>query len=171
MTKMTVTGFDLGFSNSALRMPYALATLACGHVVAVTLRDRTGICCGCGVELTCKDHESFTRCACGTYMATHISRRDPHNEADRLTKVGDVVECATCDKNVEQVAWLRALPKGLVHHARFDPRFAPGSYHLYTYDATSPSCFFLVGSVPATPAFDAVLREVGISPISPTECA
>jgi hypothetical protein len=170
MAKTTVTGFDLGFSNSALRLPYALAKLACGHVTSVKIKPTLYACSACGRETTSCQYAS---CPCGStssgFRFLHVA--NPHIEADRLTKVGDVVECETCDKNVERIAWLRSLPKGAVHHARFDPRFAPGSYHLYRHDQTSPSGFFLMGSVPATPEFDAVLNEVRISPISPTESA
>jgi hypothetical protein len=104
-------------------------------------------------------------------MTGQIDSPKPHLEADRLTKVGNRVECMQCDNDAATIVWLRALPAGLVHHARYDPRFAPGSYRLYRHDVSSPSGFFLIGSCPATPQFDAILREVGISPISPTEAA
>lgn len=165
-----IVRIEEGFTNTG-RFPYALARLDCNHLVKIVLRDTTGTCCGCGATLSHKDGESFKRCACGTWAAKDISRLNPHNEADRLTKIGDAVECTQCARNIESIAWLRSLPKGAVHHARFDPHFSPGSYHLYRYDQTSPSCFFLMGSVPATPEFDVILREVGISPISPTERA
>jgi hypothetical protein len=100
-------------------------------------------------------------------MTGQIDSPKPHLEADRLTKVGNRVECMQCDNDAATIVWLRALPAGLVHHARF--RY--NGYHLYRHDETSPSGFFLIGSCPATPQFDAILREVGISPISPTEAA
>lgn len=166
----TVIDFELGFTASALRMPYALAKLDCGHLVSVEVKPTLYACAACGRESTSCQHAS---CPCGStktgFNFVHYS--NPHLEEDRLTKVGDRVDCDACKKDVERIAWLRQLPKGSVHHARFDLRFAPGSYHLYRYDQKSPSNFFLLGSVPATKQFDAVLSEVGISPISPTEQA
>jgi hypothetical protein len=84
-----------------------------------------------------------------------------------LTKVGDAVECGTCAAEAKQLAWLRELPRGSVHHAR--PRH--GSYHLYRHDVASPSGFFLMGTVPMTAAADEALRAASISPISPVEAA
>jgi hypothetical protein len=166
----TVARIEEGFSNTC-RFPYALAWFACGHCREAVLRDTVGECTNCGATLTHPHGGQFPACACGRRSVTYTSYPRPHNEADRLTKVGDTVDCAGCDRDVESIAWLRSLPKGAVHHARYDPRFSPGSYRLYRHDVASPSGFFLMGSVPATPQFDAVLREVGISPISPTEAA
>lgn len=165
----TVVHIEEGFSNSALRIPYALARLSCGHLTSVQLRDTRGVCCGCGAVLTHAQGASFERCACGKWMVKNIDSPNPHCADDRVTKIGDSVECETCARNVERIAWLRALPKGIVHHARFDPRFS--QYHLYRHDVTSPSGFFLIGSVPATAEFDAVLNEIRVSPLSPTERA
>lgn len=170
MAKTTITQIELGFSNSAIRLPYALARLACGHCAKVETKPTLYACAACGRETTSCQHAS---CPCGSKTTgfTFVHIANAHLPEDRITQVGDAVECADCDKNVERIAWLRALPKGSVHHARFDPRFSPGSYHLYKHDVASPSGFFLIGSVPATPEFDAVLAEVRISPISPTEGA
>lgn len=164
----TVTFIEEGLTSSG-RFPYALTMLSCGHKVSVRLRDTAGTCCGCGKTLAHPQGESFKPCVCGAWSAKDIDSPKPNNPADRLTKVGDVVECDACDKNVEKIAWLRSLPKYSVSHARFDPRFSPGSYHLYRRDTSSPSGFFLLGSVPATKEFDAVLREIAVSPLSPTE--
>ena len=165
-----ITSFVEGFTNTG-RFPYVHPLLDCGHGVDVKMRATTGTCGGCGTTLSHEDGKSFERCTCGAWHTKNIDSPRPHNEADRLTKIGDVHECVKCAQNVEKIAWLRSLPKGAVHHARFDPRFSPGSYHLYRHDVTSPSGFFLMGSVPATKEFDAVLNEVRISPISPTEPA
>jgi len=165
-----VARIDCGWTNTG-RFPYALAILDCGHAIRVVLRETTGRCDGCGAAVSHADGKTFERCACGTWVTTNISSPNPHVEADRLTKVGDSHECADCAQNVEKIAWLRSLQRGSVHHARFDPRFAPGSYHLYRHDVSSPSGFFLIGSVPATQEFDAVLNEIRVSPISPTEPA
>lgn len=167
----TVVGFDLRFtSGSALRIPYALATLSCGHSIAVATKPTRYACAACGRETDSCQHAS---CPCGSkttgFRFVHIT--NPHLPEDRITQIGDEHNCETCAANVKKIEWLRSLPKGSVHHARFDPRFAPGSYHLYRHDVASPSGFFLIGSVPATKEFDAVLNEIRVSPISPTERA
>lgn len=164
-----VISFDLGFTITG-RFPYALATLDCGHVIGIETKPTLYACGACGRETTSCQHAS---CPCGSttsgFKSVHVS--NPHLPEDRITQVGDVHECKDCKKDIERIEWLRSLPKGMVHHARFDPRFAPGSYHLYRHDISSPSGFFLIGSVPATKQFDEVLNQVGISPISPTERA
>lgn len=164
----TVLGFELGLTSGG-RFPYALARLTCGHLVKVETKPTLYACAACGRETTSCQHA----CPCGStktgFRILHVA--NPHLPEDRITQIGEVVECEQCEQDAEKVIWLRSLPKGSVHHARFDPRFAPGSYHLYRHDVASPSGFFLVGSVPATKRFDAILSEVGISPISPTERA
>lgn len=169
MATHPVVRFEFGFSNSALRLPYALAILACGHAQRVEVKPTVYACAACSRETTSCQHAS---CPCGStagFRIIHIT--NPHLENDRITQIGDEIECEQCERESEQMAWLRALPAGAVHHARFDPRFSPGSYHLYRNDPTSPSGFMLLGSVPATRVFDAALREAKISPLSPTECA
>ena len=166
----TVVRVEEGFTNTG-RFPYALAKLACGHAARVVLRDTRGVCGGCGATQTSPDGGAFVRCACGAFWTKQIDSPNPHRAADRLTTVGDEIECVECARTIEQIAWLRGLAPGLIHHARFDPRFSPGSYHLYRHDPASPSGFFLVGSVPATPEFDAVLNAIRVSPLSPMEHA
>lgn len=165
----TVKSFDLGFTSGG-RFPYALARLDCGHVANVEVNPTLYACAACGRETTNIQHGS---CPCGStrdgFRFVHLT--NPHNAADRVTQIGDVVACEQCPKDDETAAWLLALAAGSVHHARFDPRFAPGSYHLYRHDVSSPSGFFLMGSVPATPRFDDLLRAVRVSPLSPTEGA
>lgn len=164
MFASSVVSFDLGLTNTG-RFPYALAVLDCGHVASVTLRDTRGACCGCGAAMTHAQNASFARCACGTYMTGNIDSPNPHVAADRLTQVGDVVECASCHTEAKQIEWLRALDRSTVLHSRF----RHGGYHFYRQDSTSPSGKFLIGSVGASKAIEAVLNELRYAPLSPTE--
>jgi len=82
-------------------------------------------------------------------------------------KAGDVVECAECARHAERIEWLRNLAEP-VFRARYSERWG-GQYHLYRRDTTSPTGVMLIGTVPATPAIDEVLRQKRISPLSPTE--
>lgn len=167
MAIATVARIEHRFTNEG-RFPVALAKLDCGHFGSVELTPRRGECmtCGAGVDLA---PSGTTLCACGSVGFYVRSRPNPHIEADQLTKVGAEVECKTCDAEREQAEWVRGLDTATVSHARFDPRFEPGSYHFYRRDPESPSGVFLMGSVRATPAMEAILRERRISPLSPTE--
>ncbi len=122
MAKTTVIGFNLGFCNSALRLPYALATLACGHVTKVETKPTLYACGACGRETTSCQHGS---CLCGSTKKgfTFVHVANPYLPEDRITQIGDAVVCEQCDKDNERVEWLRTLPRGSVHNARFDPRF------------------------------------------------
>jgi hypothetical protein len=84
--------------------------------------------------------------------------------------IGSELACERCADIQKQVAWLESIDPKSVHHARFRPRFG-GTYTFYKYDPSSPSCFYSIGGTFATPEIDAVLRRIGISPISPTEQA
>ena len=168
MAKTTVTGFDIGFSNSALPLPYALARLTCGHVARVETKPTLYACTACGRETTSCQHAS---CSCGSTKAgfrfVHIA--NPHLPEDRLTQIGDVIECESCAAEAKQLEWLRDLPRETVQHARYKRMFGHGVYHFYRRDKTSPTGVFLIGSVAATPAVEALLAEKRISPLSPTE--
>lgn len=161
----TVESFDLGLTYTG-RFPYALAKLSCGHVAAVTMRPNRGACMKCGLEVDVPI--GGATCACGSRGFTILKPYpNPHNEADRVEKVGDQVHCDTCDREDAQVEWLRSLDRSTVHHGRL----RHGSYYFYRYDAASPSCFFLIGGVMVSPRIEAVLRELKLSPLSPTEQA
>lgn len=163
----TVTAFQLGFTNSAIAAPYALAKLDCGHVSSVQLVLRRGKCCNCGHEMDLQE-TGTTYCVCGRSSFTILGGwRNPHVESNRVTKIGDVVECDACAREEKQLAWLKSLSSAEIHHARF--RY--GSYHFYRQDFSSPSGFFLIGSVNPTPAVEALLAASRISPLSPTEPA
>lgn len=164
----TVTAFDLGFTSSALRMPYALAVLSCGHKQSVVMRPNLYACGACGRETTNTQHAS---CQCGSKTTgfRHVRLMNPHTPEDRVTRVGDVVECTTCDQEAQQLEWLRALPSADVQHAWYKVWCGVGQYHFYRRDTSSPTGVFLIGSVTATKAVDALLAEKRISPLSPTE--
>jgi hypothetical protein len=99
-------------------------------------------------------------------MAGNINSPNPHKAEDRLTKMGDVMECERCAAEAAQLEWLRALDMSTVHHTR--ERY--GSIYLYRLEPTSPSNFMLIGSVAPTPANEALLRG-RLAPLSPTEQA
>lgn len=165
MAATTVTGIKLGFSNTQ-RFPYALSVLACGHLGHCTLRPRILVCTRCGTEHARPDEDYRAIYCCG-HSAFHCQPLpNPHAEADRVTKPGDVVECRECDRDAEQTAYLRALDRSTLHHTRY----RNGFIYLYRLDPTSPSGFMLVRSVSATPEHEALLTG-SLSPLSPTERA
>jgi len=82
--------------------------------------------------------------------------------------LGTEIDCKDCDGLAADIAWLKAFNPAEIHHARFSARFS-GQYHLYRRDDTSPSGFMLIRSLPSTPEIDAILHEIRISPLSPTE--
>src|SRR5271156_448863 len=84
--------------------------------------------------------------------------------------VGSELSCERCKEIAEAIAWLNALDVKTVHHVRFRPRFG-GTYTFYKLDSTSPSNFLSIGGCHATPEIDAVLRRIGLLPISPSEAA
>lgn len=158
-----VTGFDLGFGNSALRHPYALAVLDCGHRASVVLRPNRGACNSCHAERDLPIGQAQHCCGRSYFVITYWP--NPHNAADRATQIGDAIECANCAREAQEADWLEALEPSVVQHARF--RY--GSYHFYRRDQSSPSGVFLVGSVTPTPRVEAILRAKRIAPLSPTE--
>ena len=154
------------FSNSALRMPVAWGQLVCGHSCEVKLRPTVYACGGCSVH-----SETARMCACGYkggFRVLFIA--NAHNESDRITKVGDVVECAYCDTHAKNVAWLKTLKPGDIHHSRAS-RYGRNTIYVYRLDHTSPSNFFLAGACEDTPETAAILRALGAAALSPTECA
>jgi hypothetical protein len=161
----TVIGFELGFANSALRVPYILARLSCGHLAGVALRPRRGACATCGAERGLDDAPPGGWTCCGRSSFRVTFTPDPHAPADRVTAVGDAVACDACAREAAAVGWLRGLDRATVLHSRF--RY--GSYHFYRRAPESPSGVLLIGSVPACPAIERVLAELRYAPLSPTE--
>lgn len=162
----TITHISIGFGNSALRVPYALAHLDCGHVAGVQLKSHRGTCSKCG-----KEHElptgKATTCVCGSQMFRITYMPNPHNECDRVTAVGDCVNCDTCQREAAQIKWLEGVDPKQVQHARYRTNFAAPRYDLYRRDASSPTGVLSMGSVPASA--EAILRRKGICTLSPTE--
>lgn len=158
----TVTHFNFGFSNSALRMPYAIAVLSCGHSAACEIKPTRYACGGCG-----KDRSTTTQCECGYFGCKIIEVADPHKAHFRITQVGDILPCGQCEAEAKQTEWLKALDPSLVHHTRV--RF--GGLHLYRRDPQSPSGFMLMGSVAPTSANEALLASKRVCQLSPTEQA
>lgn len=167
-----VIGFNKQFSNPPSCWPYVSAQLDCGHSANVVLKADRGYCWKCkheqelepaGVATTCAE------CAHKSFVVTFWP--NPH-KAEHIVSpaLGDVVECEACASIARSFAWLEALDVP-IHHARYREFGGGGSYYLYKLDQTSPSNFMLIGSVPALPAFDELLRRRRISPISPTEAA
>jgi hypothetical protein len=167
MDMSVVTGFQFGFSNSTLRLPYALAVLSCGHVSKCDVHPSRYACGGCGVET--RRIEAVCECGYRGYRILEIA--DPHKPEFRATQVGDTVECSSCDSEARQLEWLRNLPVKDVQHARYRVIVGSPSYCFYGRDEKSPTGVLLIGSVAATPAIEALLRQKRMSPLSPTEAA
>ena len=166
----TVKAIITGYSNSALRCPFAYAQLDCGHSAEVKCVPYEGECMNCGQRAIAPSGKPCANCGGMSYRI--IFTPDYHNEAHRLTKVGDQIACGECDKHAERIAWLKTLNPKTVHHARFRPRHSGGGYYtLYTLDATSPSNFMSIGGIEATPEVDALLDAMRVAALSPTEPA
>ncbi len=158
-----VTHFNFGFSNSALPMPYALAVLSCGHATTCAVKPTRYACGSCE-----KESSTATECGCGYRGGFRILEiADPHKAHFRITQIGDAIDCKECAAEAKQAEWLRTIDAGQVHHTRV--RF--GSLCLYRYDASSPSGFFLMGSVAPTAANEAILASKRVCQLSPTEHA
>ena len=98
-------------------------------------------------------------------MFSQVWTPNHHNEADYVTRIGDVVACDTCEREAGQIVWLRGLDKQTVILSRF----RHGSYYFYRRDESSPSGKMLIGGVMASPKIEAVLSELRYAPLSPTE--
>jgi Zn finger protein HypA/HybF involved in hydrogenase expression len=171
--RQAVTGFIKGFSESALRLPYVLATLACGHTGPVEFKPSIGGCMKCGTAQAMARFGSTTQCRkCGGTSFTMTWQPDRHNEADYLTTVGSVISCPECQLHEVDMRRLREVDVATVHHSRAKDWGGVTQYHLYRLAPESPSNFWLLFSVTACPAVDALMRERGLSgPLSPVEPA
>lgn len=161
----TIVRIHHGFSNSALRMPYAQAILDCGHVASVELKNRRGACHHCGTETDLET--GVVKSCCGSSFFRITYSPNPHNAEDRVTKVGDHIDCEQCQREEDAVERLRTLDRKEVHHMRL----RHGAYHAYRLDPTSPSGFTLHSSYPCCAKIEAALSELRLSPLSPTERA
>ena len=163
-----IVSFDLGFSNSALRMPYALARLSCGHVAGVTTKPAILQCGDCRATFHDTPTEWANHQSCkGGAKYLHIS--DPHSAEDRVEQVGDAVACKGCEQEAHDAEWLEQLDIATVILSRYRDWCGQGSYYFYKHDPSSPSGKMLIGSVRACAAIEAILNRRRISPLSPTE--
>jgi hypothetical protein len=163
-----ITSFEQGYSSSGI-IPYVSALLDCGHVSSVVLKPYRGVCCQCHREQELARAGRATICACGRSMFTIIYTPEPHNPADRITAIGDTIECERCASIARDIVWLESLDTETVQHARFKMWCGVAQYHFYKRDSKSPSGVMLIGSVEQTPAIDKLLAAKRISPLSPTE--
>lgn len=177
-----------GFTNDT-RMPYAYAKLTCGHAGNVVLAVPYGTCTKCGQVV--RDDEKLTDphfpkatiryiCPhCGGSSYSNLWSPNPHDDADRVTKPGDVVDCEACGHFEAAMAKFETLDWSTVSHTRFRPSDSRGSADGYVYvygrDPKSPTCVGLLFAVEYRPGWvadrvDAVLaKHRGMAPLSPTE--
>jgi hypothetical protein len=168
--KTTITRMVKGYSNSALVIPYVYAVLACGHAAKVELIPYTYRCIKCDREHFSSPNKGF-QCECGGGIGAIVFTPDPHNDAHIVTKIGDVIECGSCDNQQQAVSILRqAIADRSLHHTRAKSWCGSNQIHAYKLDPTSPSNFFLVVSVEDTPEVQAMLKGT-LAPLSPTERA
>jgi hypothetical protein len=157
------------FTNSAMRLPTTWALLDCGHTSGVEMVPTRYRCGECGVEKNdCK------QCPCGSRSGFQFAYLpNAHRECDRITKIGDAIQCERCDSFDAKVAKLREMGPGAFQHARFRPTDSRGGregyYHIYIRDTKSPTGVALFTSLEATPKTEEILRELRLSALSPTE--
>src|SRR3990167_11028370 len=150
MSKTTVARIVTSFSNSAA--PVAWAKLACGHGGDVVLVPRRMACFKCSTVRDEPEGFKWVPCAsCGGGAFRPLNDPDPHRAEDRLTRIGDEVECRWCDHYAVALAQLRALRPGDVSHSRYRDHGERGTLWVYRRDETSPSGCMLLMSIEATP--------------------
>lgn len=159
---VTVSRFEKTFTNTG-NFPCSWAILSCGHAASIVLKPQGERCDACGVERDRPEPWKRCGCGCGVFYVTFSPNR--HKDADFVTQIGDAVDCETCQREVEQIEWLRGLDRSTVLHSRL----RHGSYHFYRRAPESPSGKLLIGSVMVSPKIEAVLNELRYSPLSPTE--
>lgn len=162
-----VTHFETGLMSSGV-LHYVLARLDCKHAAAVVMKSHRGACLKCNAEQELNE-QGGTKCqACGHGSFTYTYLPDVLKEADRITKVGDAIECATCRSNRESEVRLEALDLSNIQYLRFDTKFG-GRYLAYKRDIDSPTGVSLADTYPATPAIDAIIDRRRVCTMSPTE--
>jgi len=151
--------------------PIAHAICSCGHYTKVRMRRQLLACVKCGLQR--EDGPKCLSCDCG--MADMVGKYPHmHCEADRLTKVGDEVECERCDWYANALVKIKDLAaNGAISHSRFRPNDSRGSkdgnFYVYGRDPKSPSGFCMIASIEATDESSRLLSRVGAAPLSPTE--
>lgn len=149
------------------RMPYQYlrARLDCGHTITAEGVKRAGECGGCG-----KISRTFTRCECGyTGGYRPLPEPDLDKPENQITKAGDEHDCKECASYARQLEKLRGLDRSKLSHARFREWCGAGQVHVYFRDGASPSGVTLAHTVDATDEVFEILRDMRLSPLSPTE--
>jgi hypothetical protein len=168
--KQKIASIVKSFTNSAMALPVAWAKLTCGHTADCKVVPTVYACAACKREST-----TASNCPCGTRGVGFNIKYDPnpHREADRLTFVGDEVECERCDWYAAALAKLRAMQPGELHHSRFRPYDSrggsEGNYYIYKRDKSSPTGVTLYMQIEATKEAEEVLAALRAAPLSPTE--
>jgi hypothetical protein len=167
--KSAITSYVKGTPSSGIGK-YSYAMLSCGHSAALHYVRSRGTCCGCSAELTENDRGWFDPCACGKWSAAPTFSADKWNDAHIIEKIGDTVDCVTCDQYAAQIEKLRAMEVYSIHHARHNGRRGVSAgWELYRRDTSSPSGVLLAGYVPDTLEVEAIFREKHFATMSPTE--
>lgn len=163
-----VTKIHHEFSFGSLRSPVVWGTLDCGHTVDVPLLPYRLRCDKCGTERamswSAPSESAFCK-VCGCGVATYAFTPNPHNPEHQTRKVGDEVDCERCRHFAEAAAAIRALDRSTLSHARL----RGGSFYVYRHAPESPSGVLACAGIEARPEAEAILREVGLAPLSPTE--
>lgn len=164
----TITSFRKGFANSALALPYITAVLDCGHAATVQMKPARGACMNCGVErISDGQFGNFGTCPCGSVSTKYTWTANVHVDEDRISQIGDVVDCRACAQYAADLAKLKALDAGKIVLARYDDRW--NRYNVYRRDVSSPSGKMFEMTIDATPEVETVLSQMRIAAVSPTE--
>lgn len=169
-----VTNIECGFSNSQMRIPFALAWLDCGHCVGAGHDRYEYVCPQCkAISGDCGE------CVCGNKRGWNLGKKYSCHETENQTvKVGQEFDCNDCAKTLIALEDIKTK-KDQIHHGRFMPMGGrhslsqKGSYLFYKLDRESPSCFRLLCGVERNPISDKALKEMGVwgGVLSPTEQA
>lgn len=147
------------------RSHWAYAKTDCGHSAEVVMKPHVMECVKCGAQYAQGSEKKSGYCdSCGCGQAFYAVTRDAHKTEDRVTAIGDEVECPVCGRYQVAIKRLRNLDLSTVSHSRF----RDGLIRIYTYDSTSPTGVSLEMSIEETPEVQLYLRG-SLSPLSPTE--
>jgi hypothetical protein len=106
-------------------------------------------------------------------LKLHDWRRSAHDPENRVTKVGDIVECQRCDWYADALAKIHAMQPGDLSHSRFRPHDSrggsEGSIYVYGRKEGSPTGVELLITIDSTPEAMDALSAVRASPLSPTQ--
>lgn len=87
-----------------------------------------------------------------------------HNSEVWELHEGDIVDCNECAIEAQAIEALRQNASKI-----FRSRYRYNAYYFYKRDYDSPSGVTLLCSAPVSPKVEEVLKELKISPLSPTE--